>query len=144
MKIQQISIFLANKPGALDDPCRILAQNDISISALTLADTKEFGILRLVLKDTEKACKVLSEAGMLPKLTDVVAIEVDHKSGSLAKILETFTRNQINVEYLYAFPAGVDGKAVIIFRFDDPDTAIEKLKKEHDLVIVTKDMLFAS
>lgn len=143
MKLKQISLFVENKPGALNAPCQCLAEAGISISTLTLADTKNFGILRLLIRDWERAAEILSAHGFMVKLVDVVAIEIDHKPGSLAKVLDVFGRNGINVEYLYAFPVGVDGRAVIIFRFDDPEAALVKLKAEAGLVIVDHESLFA-
>lgn len=143
MKLKQISLFVENRPGALNAPCQCLADAGISISTLTLADTKNFGVLRLLIRDWEKAAEILSGHGFMVKLVDVVAIEIDHKPGSLAKVLDVFGRNGINVEYLYAFPAGVNGRAVIIFRFDDPEAALVKLKAEPGLVIVDHESLFA-
>lgn len=143
MKIKQISVFLENKTGSLDKPCQILAENGISISALTLADTKEFGILRLVVKDWEKALAVLTQAGFMAKTTDVAAVEVDHKAGSLAAVLKLISKHGIGIEYLYAFPSGIDGKAVIICRFGDLEQALGQLQTEDGLIFVTKEKLFA-
>lgn len=142
MKIKQISVFLENKTGALDKPCQILAENGISISALTLADTKEFGILRLVVKDWEKAMTVLSNAGFMAKTTDVAAVEVAHKAGSLASVMKLISKHGIGIEYMYAFPSGVDGQAVIICRFGDLEQALSKLQAEDGIVFVSKEKLF--
>lgn len=142
MKLKQLSLFLENKPGAINAPCQCLADAGISISTLTLADTKYFGVLRLLIRDWEKAKQILEKNGFVVKLVDVVAIEIDHKPGSLAKVLDVFRENEINVEYLYAFPVGVDGRAVIIFCFDDPDEALRRLSGVPDMVIVGGDALF--
>ena len=128
MKLKQISLFLENKPGALDAPCKCLADAGISISTLTLADTKFFGVLRLLIRDWEKAKNVLEQKGFAVKLVDVVAVEIDDSPGSLAAVLAKFAEHELNVEYLYAFPFGVHGKAVIIFCFENPDDAVEKLR----------------
>ena len=147
MKLKQLSLFLENKPGAINDPCQCLADAGISISTLTLADTKYFGVLRLLIRDWEKAKRILEEKGFVVKLVDVVAIEIDHTPGSLARVLDVFREveireNGINVEYLYAFPAGLDGRAVIIFCFDDPDEAVRKLSDVPGIVLVDGDALF--
>ena len=143
MKIKQISVFLENKTGALDKPCQILAEHGISLSALTLADTKEFGILRLVVKEWEKALAVLSQAGFMAKTTDVAALEVDHKAGSLAAVMKLVSKHGIGIEYMYAFPYGIDDKAVIICRFGDVDQALSQLQSEPGITLVSKDKLFA-
>ena len=142
MKLKQLSLFLENRPGAINEPCQCLADAGISISTLTLADTKNFGVLRLLIRDWEKAKQILEQKGFAVKLVDVVAIEIDHKPGSLAKVLDIFRENGINVEYLYAFPIGVDGRAVIIFCFDDPDEAVRKLSGVPGIVLVGEDALF--
>ena len=143
MKIKQISVFLENKTGALDKPCQILAENGISISALTLADTKEFGILRLVVKDWENAMTVLTNAGFMAKTTDVAAVEVAHKAGSLASVMKLISKHGIGIEYMYAFPSGIDGQAVIICRFSDLEQALSQLQAEDGIVFVSKEKLFA-
>lgn len=142
MKLKQLSLFLENRPGAINEPCQCLADAGISISTLTLADTKNFGVLRLLIRDWEKAKQILEQKGFAVKLVDVVAIEINHKPGSLAKVLDIFRENGINVEYLYAFPIGVDGRAVIIFCFDDPDEAVRKLSGVPGIVLVGEDALF--
>lgn len=142
MKLKQLSLFLENKPGALDAPCQCLAEAGISISTLTLADTKYFGVLRLLIRDWEKAKTVLEQKGFAVKVVDVVAIEIADSPGSLAAVLAKFAKNAINVEYLYAFPFGVNEKAVIIFCFDDPDAAIEKLKNEPGVTLADQKTIF--
>ena len=142
MKLKQLSLFLENRPGAINDPCQCLADANISISTLTLADTKYFGVLRLLIHDWEKAKQILEQKGFVVKLVDVVAVEIDHKPGSLARVLDIFREHEINVEYLYAFPAGVDGRAVIIFCFDDPDDAVRKLSGVPGIVLVGEEDLF--
>ncbi|MGA1841092.1 MAG: ACT domain-containing protein [bacterium] len=130
MKVQQISIFLENKSGRLSEVTRILGNNGINIRALSLADTTDFGILRLIVNDADKANRVLKENGFTVGKTDVIAVEVKDKPGGLAKILEILNRENINVEYMYAFVERSRDNAVIIFRFDDQfiDRAITLLK----------------
>jgi len=128
MKIQQLSLFLENKPGRLAEPCRLLAEAGINIRTLSLADTQQFGILRMVVSDWERASSLLKDAGYACKATEVLAVEVPDRPGGLAAILEMFESSSVNIEYMYAFPFGRLDKAVLIFRFDDPDKAIERLQ----------------
>jgi hypothetical protein len=129
MKVEQISIFLENKPGGLEEATRILKDADVNIRTLSLADTSDFGILRLIVNDVEKASRVLKEQGLRVSRTTVVAVQVPDRPGGLHSILAILSKNGVNVEYLYAFVERSGQDAVIIFRFDDPDQAIEVLKK---------------
>ncbi|HEY9159472.1 MAG TPA: ACT domain-containing protein [Desulfomonilia bacterium] len=127
MKVEQISIFLENKPGGLSEVTRILKDNNINIRALSLADTTDFGILRLIVNDVEKAKEKLKAAGLSVGRTTVVALEVPDTPGGLNGILEALSKESINVEYMYAFIQSSGKNAVIIFRFDNTDRAIEIL-----------------
>jgi hypothetical protein len=129
MKVEQISIFLENKPGGLEEVTRILKDVGINIRTLSLADTTDFGILRLIVNDVDRASQVLKEHGFRISRTIVVAVEVPDRPGGLHGILEVLTKNGINVEYLYAFVERSGEHAVIIFRFDAPDKAIEVLQQ---------------
>ncbi len=129
MKVEQISIFLENKPGVLEEATRILKDAGINIRTLSLADTTDFGVLRLIVNDVDRASQVLKEQGFRTNRTIVVAVEVPDRPGGLHGILEVLTKNGINVEYLYAFVERSGEHAVIIFRFDAPDKAIEVLQK---------------
>ncbi len=144
MKIKQLSLFIENKTGAINSPCKILADAGISISTLSLADTKNYGILRLLVKDWEKALKLLEENQIAAKTTEVVAIEVDHKPGSLSRILAVLDENAVDVEYMYAFAPGFNGKAALIFRFADADAALAKLQHAEGIRIVDGSALFGS
>jgi hypothetical protein len=135
MKIQQLSIFLENKPGQLTGPCKVLADRKVSIVTLSLADTEQFGILRLIVRDAEKARNMLSEAGYVVKLTEMLAIEVPDRPGGLAEVLESVEQVDVNIEYMYAFSEKLDDKAVLVFRFDDPDKAIDALADSNVNVI---------
>ncbi|OGV58389.1 MAG: amino acid-binding protein [Lentisphaerae bacterium GWF2_52_8] len=130
MKLVQLSLFIENETGALAAPCRLLAEAGISISTLCLADTEEFGILRLLLRDWEKARELLDKAGFAVNTAEVLAMEVPDRPGGLAEVLEKLQTLSLNVEYMYAFTSGRDGKAIIIFRFEDVDGAITALQKE--------------
>jgi hypothetical protein len=133
MKITQLSLFVENRPGALSDVCRTLKENNINLSTLSLADTQSFGILRLLVKDHDKAQKVLEQAGFVVKTTEVLAIPVANQPGGLAQLLETLKDCQ--VEYMYAFASEVHDSAVMVFRFADPDKALEVLKSAHSEII---------
>jgi len=128
MKIHQLSLFLENKPGQMIEPCRLLAGAGINIRTLTLADTERFGILRLIVSDWQQARKLLQDAGYIVNVTEVVAVEVDDRPGGLAGLLDTFQAGNINIEYMYAFTFGRENRAVLIFRFNDPDGAIALLQ----------------
>lgn len=128
MRVEQISVFLENKAGRLSEVCRILGQADINIRALALADTTDFGILRLIVNDTAKAKATLNEKGFTVGRTDVVAVEVPDRPGGLAAVLGILEEHEINVEYMYAFVQQSGANAVIIFRFDDLDLAVAKLQ----------------
>ncbi len=128
MKVEQISIFLENKSGRLAEVTRILADAGINIRALSLADTSDFGILRLIVNETEKAKAVLKENGFTVGKNEVIAVEVPDRPGGLAGILEALSGSNINVEYMYAFVERSGENAIIIFRFDEIEKAIEALQ----------------
>ena len=127
MKVEQISIFIENKSGRLAEVTRILGDAGVNIRALSLADTSDFGILRLIVNDRETAKNVLKERGFTVNKTEVVAVEVPDQPGGLSRILQVLDGESINVEYMYAFVERCGGNAVIIFRFDEADRAIRAL-----------------
>ena len=129
MKLHQLSIFSENKPGHVIAPCRLLAKEGIDIRALALADTERFGILRMIVSDWRRAKDLLDQAGSVVKITEVLAVEVPDHPGGLADVLEAFIGTAINIEYMYAFPFVRGEKAVLIFRFDQPDAAIARLQE---------------
>jgi len=137
MKITQISVFLENRKGRLYDVCSLLGDNDINIRALTIAETESFGVLRIVVDDSEKAVKLLGDNGFVANFSDVVAIEVGDKPGGLASVLKIFADNDVNIEYMYGFVEKFSDKALLVFRFEDADAAQEILAK-HDIPVVTK------
>jgi hypothetical protein len=128
MKITQLSVFLENKPGRLSEPCKVLAEAGISIVTLSLADTEQFGILRLIVEDWPTARKALADSGAVVNATEVVATEVEDRPGGLADLLTILEKGGVNIEYMYAFTFGRQDRAVLIFRFEDPDAAIEVLQ----------------
>jgi len=129
MKLHQLSIFSENKPGHVIAPCRLLAKEGIDIRALALADTERFGILRMIVSEWSRAKELLEQSGSVVKVTEVLAVEVPDRPGGLADVLEAFVGTAINIEYMYAFPFVRGEKAVLIFRFDQPDAAIARLQE---------------
>jgi hypothetical protein len=127
MKIPQLSLFVENKPGHLIVPCRLLAEAGINIVTRSLADTKQFGVLRLIVRDWQRAREVLEKAGLIVAVTEVLAIEVRDQPGGLVELLTVFEQAGINVEYMYAFTARLGNRAVLVFRFDNLDAAISAL-----------------
>jgi len=128
MKIQQLSLFLENKPGRLAEPCRLLAAAGVNIRTLSLADTAQYGILRMIVSDWPKASELFKGSGYAFTTTEVLAVEVPDRPGGLAGILEIFENSDVNIEYMYALTFGRENRAVLIFRFDKPDAAIERLR----------------
>ncbi|MBN1609401.1 MAG: amino acid-binding protein [Polyangiaceae bacterium] len=139
MKIHQLSLFVENKPGQLVGPCRVLGDQGINILTLNLADTSEFGILRLIVDGWERARDALRAAGYVVNVSEVVAVEVDHRPGGLASLLERVDQAQLAIEYVYAFTHGRGDKAVICLRFDDADAAIAALQKVGVPVVASLD-----
>ena len=128
MKIQQLSVFLENKPGQLRMACDVLARAGINMVTLSLADTAQFGILRLIVQDWQKAKEVLHKAGCAVKTTEVLAIEVADRPGGLSQILEVVDQAGLNIEYMYAFTEKRGDRAMLVFRFTDPDAALKVLQ----------------
>jgi len=129
MKVEQISIFIENKSGRLAEVTRVLGEAGVNIRALSLADTSDFGILRLIVNKTDQAKAVLKEKGFTVNKTDVVAVEVPDRPSGLYGILNILDQGQVNVEYMYAFVERCGENAVIIFRFDNTDEAIQVLTR---------------
>ena len=124
--IQQLSVFLENREGRMDEVLRVLAENDVNIVALSLADTSDYGMLRMITSNPHKGRAALKEAGITAMLTDVVALRVPHETGSLAKAMHQIVEGEVNIEYLYAFANGVYAAAVL--KSDDPGRVIDILK----------------
>jgi hypothetical protein len=129
VKVEQISIFLENKSGRLAEVTDLLARNGINIRALSLADTADFGIFRLIVSDPDKTVAVLKENAFTVAKNEVVAVVLADRPGGLAGVLKTLQGKGINVEYMYAFVQKSEGNAVLIFRFDEVEKAIETLQK---------------
>jgi hypothetical protein len=132
MIIQQISIFLENVAGRLAEVTKLLAKEGINIRAMTIADTADFGILRIVVDQPDKTLKALRDAGFTARATEVLAVEVEDKPGGLAKVMEIFKQNQVNIEYLYVSLEKNKDKAVVIFKVEDLKLG-KKIVEEHGL-----------
>ncbi|MDR2344844.1 MAG: hypothetical protein LBE18_02155 [Planctomycetaceae bacterium] len=149
-KLKQLSVFLENKPGNVSRACRILADCGINIETMALADTEQFGILRLLVKEWQRAKAEFESHDVIVKVSEVIAISVEHKPGGLANILEAMDDAKLNIEYMYGFslvPAisKVENDSTIvtsvsIFRFNNPDLAIEKIKERGLTILGNKEI----
>lgn len=126
MKIQQLSVFLENREGRLDEVLKVLGENEVNIVALSLADNTEYGMLRMIVSNPVRGKKVLNEADITAMLTDVVALRVPHATGSLSKAMHALVEGKVNVEYMYAFANGADASAVL--KTDEPEKAVSILR----------------
>ena len=135
MKLQQLSLFLENKPGALSAPVKLLADARINILTLSIAEARQYGILRLVVQDWATAKTLLERRGLAVNVTDVLAIEVPDQPGGLAGVLAALEEAGLNLEYMYAFTVRHGSNGFFIFRYDDPDKAIAVLQK-HKINVV--------
>ena len=141
MKVEQVSIFLENKSGRLAEITDILARNGVNIRALSLADTADFGILRLIVNDIEKTTTLLRENGFTVNTNEVVAVVLPDRPGGLAAILSALQGNSVNVEYMYAFVQKCDGNAVLLFRFDEIEKAIDALQRAGFKILKREEVL---
>lgn len=129
MTVKQISVFVENKPGQLAEFTRLLEKNKIDMRALSIADTEDFGILRIIVDDPYKTVCILKEANYVCSVTPVLAVEISDRPGSLGKVLDVLGENGVNLEYTYAFITRKKDSAYMIFRVTDNDKAIEVLNK---------------
>ncbi|MGD0061704.1 MAG: amino acid-binding protein [Verrucomicrobiia bacterium] len=141
MKIKQISLFAENKQGHIAAPVRLMAKQGIDVRALVLAETQQYGILRMIVSDWQKAAAILGDAGFTVKVTEVLAVEVGDHPGGLAHVLATLDACAINIEYMYAFPRFRADSAILLFRFTDPDAAIACLKAAGVNVLASDEIL---
>lgn len=117
MSVNQVSVFLENKPGTLSKLTSVLAKNNVNIRALSLADTNDFGIVRMLVNDVYEATNVLKEENFVAKFTPVLIYKISDETGSLDKLLKNFSESEVNIEYMYAFAGKKD--AYMIFRVSD-------------------------
>lgn len=141
MKIKQISLFLENTSGRLVEALNLLSEADINIRALSLSDTSDFGILRLIVTDVDKAYQVLTEKHYTVLKSDVIAVEVQDRPGALVGILTILKAAEINVEYTYAFVERSAERAILIFRLDDMEKGIQALKSETITLLSSEEVL---
>jgi hypothetical protein len=142
MKVKQLSIFLQNQSGRLAEVMGSIGSEEINIRALSLADTSGFGILRLIVNDKDKARAVLQEKGFTVSETDVIAVEIADVPGGLAHVLEVFAKEEINIEYMYAFVEKSSQNAVVIFRVEDVDASVNALQKK-DVHVLSSQEVYA-
>lgn len=140
MKLNQLSVFLENKPGRLSAPCKALAEAGINILTLSLADTQQFGILRIIVRDWQKAKAVLEKAGNVVNVTEVIAVEVADRPGGLGDVLQVIEKAGVNLEYMYAFTFRSEDKAILVFRFEDPDAAARLLESSGINVLADSEL----
>jgi hypothetical protein len=134
--IRQLSVFLENKTGRLQDVLEALGNEKINITALTIADTSEYGILRLIVSDPENGYRLLKERGFSVNLTEVLSLSVSHQPGSLAEVLQKFSEEKLSIEYMYAFSLGE--KALIVLRTDNRPKAFEIIER-NNFTLISED-----
>ncbi len=129
MKVQQISVFLENKAGRLASVAKVLRDNNINIRALTVADTSDFGILRMIVNQPEKACEVLKNTGFMVKQNPVIAVQIEDREGLFYDLMNLCDKHNINIEYTYSFVEQTSNKAILFMKFENTDAAIELFSK---------------
>lgn len=138
MFIKQLSIFVENKFGRLEAIVDCLSKNNINLRALSLADTADYGVLRVIVDDAEKAKKALNDMGVIAKLTDVVAVYLDDRSGGLASVLSILKDSEISIEYMYAFLGRKEGKALMVLKAED-EAKTEKVLSDNNIPMASQD-----
>lgn len=131
MSVRQLSVFLGNKPGRVAAVTKILAEEKVDISALVLSDTTDFGVLRLIVSEADKAYKALKENEFTVRLTDVIIVPISHEAGSLSKVLAVLESKCIEIEYMYAFLGKKSGEAFAVLKMEDLDKAKKVLEDNH-------------
>lgn len=140
MAIKQLTVFVPNRKGTIVAVTDVLAKNGINLRALSIAETEEFGILRLIVNDESAAEKVLKEQGYLIKIVDVVGVKIGDEPGKLTAALDVLDKADINVEYLYAFMARTEKHAYVVLRVEDNEAAESALVKESFKLITEADI----
>lgn len=140
MAIKQLSVFVENKEGKLREITDILAKAGIDIRALSIADTSEFGILRLIVRDPQKAKALLEKNGFVATINDVVGVEINDRPGGLAEIVRLFAERDINMEYMYAFLTRTENKAYLVVRVDDASEVETLLESEKIRILTPADI----
>jgi hypothetical protein len=140
MKLTQISVFLENRKGRLHEVCSMLGKAGINIRALTIAETETFGVLRIIVDKPDAALELFARNNVTANRTDVVAVEVEDRPGGLANILKELSEHDVNVEYMYGFIEKFTEKALLVFRFDDPEKAGKVLASHGINIVTSKDI----
>ena len=140
MKIKQLSIFLQNKMGSLAKPLEVLTVADVNIRAMCMADTSEFGILRLVVDNPEKGKEALEQNNFLVKMTEIIGVEMNDSPGGLTSVLKTIRDNNIDLEYLYAFTHDKADKAILLLHAEDIDKLIEVLENNNITIVKSEEV----
>jgi hypothetical protein len=140
MSVKQISVFLENKKGRLAEVTSVLSKEKINIRALSLADTADFGVLRIIVQNSERCLSVLKTHGFVAQVTEVIAVEVEDRPGGLARILEVLDGDNVNVEYMYAYVEKTANNAIVICKIDDRERALTVLAK-NDIRTISGDEL---
>ncbi|MBP9996665.1 MAG: ACT domain-containing protein [Lachnospiraceae bacterium] len=136
--VKQLTVFIENRVGTLEEVTKVLSENNINIFSLSLADTSEYGLLRMIVASPEEAKKLLRDAGFSAKVTDVVAVRLENKVGTLAKLFDTISASNVSIEYMYAMATSKVG--AIIIKVSDADTTIDVLKKNDFMVLDQESM----
>lgn len=140
MSVKQVSVFVENKPGALFGLTDVLSGHRIDMRALCVAESSEFGILRLIVDDPDKAAQILKDAGYVHNITPVLAVAIPDEPGGLSRVLQALEQEQVNVEYMYAFLGGKEKSAYMIFRVEDNEAAQAALGR-HGISLVAQEEL---
>ena len=140
MFIKQLSVFIENTPGRLADFTQLLGENQIDLVALSIADTSQYGILRGIVADYEKALKLICEAGYTARLTNVLAVSVSDEPGGLARVLKILNENEIGIEYLYSFVRHTDQNALVIMRVEDLEKAAKLLEQSGVVMLAQEEV----
>jgi hypothetical protein len=140
MKVKQISVFLENKSGRLATVTKVLGENGINIRALSIADTTDFGILRLIVNDPDRASQVLKTNDFTISETEIIAVKISDQPGGLARVLKVLDDISINIEYMYAFVGRSGADAVVVFRVEEIDRAIELLQQTGITLLSVKEV----
>lgn len=140
MSIKQISVFMENRPGRLAEITRVLAKNNIDMRAINIADTTDFGILRMIVSEPDRAEKVLRDNNMTASITDVIAISIDDKIGSFSDVMSILEQGNISVEYIYSFIGEKSAKAGIVIRTNNGEKALELFEKNEVNILSPADL----
>ncbi len=138
MFIKQLSVFVENKQGRLEAIINALGEKGVNISALSIAETSEFGVLRLIVDDIDTAKACLNEIGVISKITDVIAVYIDDRTGGLASVLKIVSDGGVSIEYMYAFLGRTEGKALMVLKADD-EPKVEKILTENGIKLASPD-----